>query len=509
LTGLTQLSVHVYHATTVNEFTPALPPLQHLRKLTLTAPHAVISSEASAFSQLTALEQLSLRCDTLEPVALQQLTQLEDFNLEVNRFTCPQGQPGDAALPVLLAQLPHLTQLQISGYWDTPAGSVTDTSAAAKFAAITTSSSLQHLKLHIGLSEEAWRSVFSAQCQLPHLKSLDLDLPRPVRQRCVCSPANFPGFGSLSALQSLRLRGFDLEPRVLLKLSALQMLHLRRVDVRSAAQAAALMDALPQLKQLQLLAVDADSFSFSPTQPHPADPLIYASPSPKVFAARQHLKLGLLRLATVGLHGTFWSQLFAAQRLLPYLTDASNRSLNPADTKPAAGESVSTVPALASWMLVGEGWSFESTGHGMATKVDYVSTEELDQLVQTYPKLTGLAISLDPAGVQLDTLASLTDLRELSLSNAPADTPQNLVSALKATAELKVLHLWFDGVDCGAECSNRHQLQALTALTQLTRLVCGCCCKAACSSCPAGAVPGTLGRFEGRRMVSDAAVLNC
>jgi hypothetical protein len=125
--------------------------------------------------------------------------------------------------------------------------------------------------------------------------------------------------------------------------------------------------------------------------------------------------------------------------------------------------------------------------------------------VLSYPRLTGLAVCLDPTGVQLEPLAALTDLRELSLSYAPADTPQSLVAELKTTATLKVLHLWFNGVDCGVECSNRQQLQALTALTQLTRLVCGCCCEAACSSCPAGAVPGTVDVFESRGTVSCAA----
>jgi hypothetical protein len=260
------------------------------------------------------------------------------------------------------------------------------------------------------------------------------------------------------------------------------------------------MDVLPQLKQLRLLAVDV--YSAIPAQSGIADPLLYASPSTEVFAGRQHLKLGLLRLRS-----NFWKQLFAAQCLLPYLKNTSSAGLNPTDTNPAADNSelerLSTVPALASWMLVEP----QMIGRSMATKVNCASTEELHNLVQSYPSLTGLAVSLDPTGVLLDSLAALTNLRELSLSNAPADTPQNLVSALKATAKLKVLHLWFDGVDCGAECSNRHQLQALTALTQLTRLVCGCCCEAACSSCPAGALPGTLGRFEGRRTVSGAVGL--
>ena len=507
LTGLTQLSVHVYRTTTVNEFTSPLPRLQHLKRLSLTAPHAVISSsEASAFSQFTALQQLALQCNTLEPMALLQLTHLEDLSFSVNKFTSPQGQ--HPALPMLLAQLPHLTQLQLSGQCDMPAGScsASATNAAAHFTAITTSSSLQHLKLYLGLSAEAWQTVFSAKCQLPHLKSLELDLWLPWRREgCVCSPANFPGFRTISALQRLRLDGWDLDPEVLLGLPALQTLQLRSIRVQSAAQAAALMDVLPQLKQLRLLAVDV--YSAIPAQSGIADPLLYASPSTEVFAGRQHLKLGLLRL-----RGNFWKQLFAAQRLLPYLKGTSSGGLNPTDTNPAAGNSelerLSTVPALASWMLVEEAWSIDTIGHSMATKVNCASTEELHNLVQSYPSLSGLAVSLDPAGVQLDSLAALTDLRELSLSHAPADTPHRLVSALQTTAELKVLHLWFAGVDCWVkcvvECSNRQQLQALTALTQLTRLVCGCCCEAACSSSPAGAVPGTLHVFEGQHMVSGA-----
>jgi hypothetical protein len=49
----------------------ALPRLQRLKKLSLTAPRAVISSsETPVFASLTALKQLSLECHTLEHVAL-------------------------------------------------------------------------------------------------------------------------------------------------------------------------------------------------------------------------------------------------------------------------------------------------------------------------------------------------------------------------------------------------------------------------------------------------------
>jgi hypothetical protein len=50
LTGLTQLSVHVNHTTTVNEFTSAMPRLQHLKRLSLTAPRAAISSSKPVHS---------------------------------------------------------------------------------------------------------------------------------------------------------------------------------------------------------------------------------------------------------------------------------------------------------------------------------------------------------------------------------------------------------------------------------------------------------------------------
>jgi hypothetical protein len=61
-TGLTQLSVSVHSSMPVDVFTSALPHIQHLRKLTVKAEHAVISSsETSVFSQLTALQKLSLR----------------------------------------------------------------------------------------------------------------------------------------------------------------------------------------------------------------------------------------------------------------------------------------------------------------------------------------------------------------------------------------------------------------------------------------------------------------
>jgi hypothetical protein len=284
---------------------------------------------------------------------------VEDLNLSVYRFTSLQEQD----LPMLLSQLPHLTQLQLSGDCEMPAGmrSAAATSAAAKYAAITTSSSQQHLKLYLGLPSAAWRSIFSADCQLPHLKSLELDL-WPGHERCLCSPSSFPGFTSLSALQRLRLNGWDLDPEVLLGLPALQTLQLQGIVVQSAAEAAALMDVLPQLKQLHLLSVSAASFR--PAQD--GYQLLFASPSAEVFAGRQHLKLGLLRM-----RGGFWTQLFVTQRLLPYL-ELSSTGSNPAqqlasNSDQAAADSLTTGPALANWMLV------ESAGHGMATKVNCVS----------------------------------------------------------------------------------------------------------------------------------------
>jgi hypothetical protein len=135
--------------------------------------------------------------------------------------------------------------------------------------------------------------LFPAECQFASLTSLDITGSRT--RPCVCSAANFPGFSSLKALHSLKLKGFTLEARVLLRLPALQMLQpalqmlqvlqpalqmlqvlqpavqmlqpalqmlqvlqpaVQDVKRGSTAQAAALLNVLPQLKQLQLLAVE-------------------------------------------------------------------------------------------------------------------------------------------------------------------------------------------------------------------------------------------------------------
>jgi hypothetical protein len=146
------------------------------------------------------------------------------------------------------------------------------------------------------------------------------------------------------------------------------------------------------------------------------------------------------------------------QGLLPLLQDP------PTAAYPAAGNRLPNVPAVTNWMLVDS---------SVATKVGYVSTEDLEDLVQAFPLLTSCAISLDPAGVRLGAPHALTGLEELSIGHASADTPQSLAAAFKDTGSLRVLQLWFHGMRCGRECSNMHQLQPLTALTQLTRLVCG------------------------------------
>jgi hypothetical protein len=111
-----------------------------------------------------------------------------------------------------------------------------------------------------------------------------------------------------------------------------------------------------------------------------------------------------------------------------------------------------------------------------ATKVGFVSTEEVEYLLQLFPMLTSCAVSLDPSGVQLDALRALTGLEELSIGHAAADTPLSLAAAFGCNDRLRTLQLWFHGLDCGDdhECSNTQHLQPLTALTELTRLVCGC-----------------------------------
>jgi hypothetical protein len=122
---------------------------------------------------------------------------------------------------------------------------------------------------------------------------------------------------------------------MLSKLTALQRLQLLQVQLRSAAHAAALLDMLPQLQQLQLVGVeevtvgnDARDWGSLP---------LHSFPPPQVVTNRQlqHFRLAWLRLMNGPLISdrAFWKQLFASQGLLPYLQD-SHKSY------PAAGDSV-------------------------------------------------------------------------------------------------------------------------------------------------------------------------
>jgi hypothetical protein len=276
--SLTQLSVTLHCSIPGSVLNSALPPLQQLKKLSLTAPHAVISSsETPVFSQLTALQQLSLKSAALQPLVLQQFTQLEDLSLSVGRYTGTQGQI--PALFAVLEQLPLLTQLQLSGKYNQPVVDDIDGAEWASLAAITAASRLQHLKLHIGLPEAAWKVLFPADCQLSNLRSVDI-AGRSLGARCLCSPPNFPWLTSLTALQSLRLQGFILDTDSLRQLKALTSLQLQDVQLRSAAHAAAMFDVLLQLKQLRLLAVDSGSV----TGDWASLPLLHTFPSPQVGA---------------------------------------------------------------------------------------------------------------------------------------------------------------------------------------------------------------------------------
>jgi hypothetical protein len=132
----------------------------------------------------------------------QQSTKLEDLTLSVRSLTGTQGR--HPTLFALLEQLPHLTQLQLSGEFYPPVGS--DPAACAAAATLTTSNRLQHLKLHLGLPEAAWGTLFPAKDRQAGLTSLDIASWHWVSNRFVCSPGSFPGFESLTALQSLRLQ---------------------------------------------------------------------------------------------------------------------------------------------------------------------------------------------------------------------------------------------------------------------------------------------------------------
>jgi hypothetical protein len=241
MTSLTQLSVTMHCSIPGNVLNSVLPRLQQLKKLSLTAPHVVVSSsETPVFGQLTALQQLSLRSAALEPLVLQPFTQLEDLSLSVGRYTGTQGQ--SPALFALLEQFPLLIQLQLGGKCDPPFGSDTE-SCAALADRITAGSRLQHLKLHVGLPEAAWKVLFPADCQLSNLRLVDI-AGRSHGARCLCSPATFPWITSLTNVQSLRLQGFVLDTDSLRRLTALQRLQLQDVQLRSAAHAAAMFDVL-------------------------------------------------------------------------------------------------------------------------------------------------------------------------------------------------------------------------------------------------------------------------
>jgi hypothetical protein len=209
-------------------------------------------------SQITALQQLSLECHTLEPVALQQLTQLEDL-ISASRITGSHGQ--DAALVALLEQLPHLIQLQLSSSHDMPAGNGATPGTA--IAVITSSSRLQHLKLHLPFPTAPGSNC---SAQLPALRTLEAFAPtdRPMHA-CATDPSGVPGLAQLTCLQELRLCHCELDADVLCSLTHLSHLALFSVAINAPRQctssSGALLSDMQQLQHLELVNINLAAVS--------------------------------------------------------------------------------------------------------------------------------------------------------------------------------------------------------------------------------------------------------
>lgn len=207
LTKLTELSLgHLKHARPAC-IAGMLQELRGLVRLQLVDLRCNLSASTTpGFAQLTKLRFLRLSwcvvSKVLEPALLQDMTELEELSLSRVKLQAFDmgGSGGDQLLDLLpqLQELTHLTLSNVRGFGE---------SHAAAYAALTSSSKLQHLGLHRfkhnGYGGAVWEHVFDTQ--LPQLVSLDLSniCPQLLDEDLDYVKVRCPGLGELNMVAAL------------------------------------------------------------------------------------------------------------------------------------------------------------------------------------------------------------------------------------------------------------------------------------------------------------------
>jgi len=142
--------------------------LVNLQELHIDSKVLLSPSTTPGISRLTALTALSMERGQLDPVCLQDCTQLQELVLTAVTITSAAGADGaaqQAALHNLVGRLQQLQSLRLCELqydWHV---------AAAAYSSLTTSSKLQRLFLTVGdLPPGIWRHVFPPDRQLPALQ---------------------------------------------------------------------------------------------------------------------------------------------------------------------------------------------------------------------------------------------------------------------------------------------------------------------------------------------------
>lgn len=215
--------------------------------------------------------------------------------------------------------------------------------------------------------------------------------------------SHMPGLTHLTAMHTLRLREFDLEPGALLALPHLRRLHLS-VKLTAVSKAEAFVALLPQMQQLTCLQLESFALPQELQSELSRDDFEWPIGTEAYQQHKmQHVKLGLLRLRAI------WRHILACG-LLPHLQS------------PTVGSTVGDVThhlcAATCFLLT------------PAVTVQYKCLLSAATLVSKYPDLRSCAISLDPcACVDLSAVSQLRGLTELAISNGDPAAAGDLAAA--------------------------------------------------------------------------------
>jgi hypothetical protein len=234
----------------------ALSGLQHLTSLRLSGAECALgSSSTPGFSTLTALRSLELRDGAgLQPSVLSNMTELQKLVLQATglRGSSMQG---------LLDVLPQLQQLTELCLFD----AMRDTTPAAQYSALVSSSKLEKLDLSCCFLPGTWYVMFDGRRQLPALRTV-----RFYDESCLFDVANSgvraQDLRSL-ALSCPGLQELDVSMDPAADVSVLQPLqHLTRLftsNMLVSTEAAAGLTRLASLKLLQVHNTDCRVLVFA------------------------------------------------------------------------------------------------------------------------------------------------------------------------------------------------------------------------------------------------------